>query len=128
MDQIPIPEELEGTGQLLEEVSDDDLIESAHSRIGVLGYHIAGVAMVPQRFPPLDEQGQVSQGAVFHDQMDVRGGLMAVDERDDVGVVEAFENVDLRGQIVLELLVEFRQVDRLDGDVGAMFLSDVESV
>jgi hypothetical protein len=55
--------------------------------------------------------------------MDVRGGFMAIDQSDDVRVMEAFENIDLRRQVIFELLIQFGQVDRLDGDVGAMFLS-----
>ncbi len=48
--------------------------------------------------------------------MDVSGGLLAIDKRHDVRMVKFFQNVDLRVEVLLELLVQFLQVDRLDGD------------
>jgi hypothetical protein len=48
---------------------------------------------------------------------------MTVDESHNVRVLEALEDVDLQREVFFELLIEFRQVDRLDGDVGAVFLS-----
>ena len=44
---------------------------------------------------------------------------MAVDESDDMRMVEALEDMNLRVEILLQLPVELRQVDRLDGDIGA---------
>lgn len=44
---------------------------------------------------------------------------MAVDESDDMRMIEALENLDLRVEILLQLPVQLRQVDRLDGDIGA---------
>lgn len=38
-------------------------------------------------------------------------------------MVETLEDVDFGGKVILEFLVELRQVHRLDGDVGARFLS-----
>jgi len=35
--------------------------------------------------------------------------LLAIDESNDVRMVEAFEDVDLGGQVVLELLVQLRE-------------------
>jgi hypothetical protein len=76
--------------------------------------------MVTERISPLDEEREVSEGAVLHDQMDVCGGLMAVNQSNDVWVVEAFEDVDFGAEVLLEFLVELGQVDGFDGDVGAM--------
>lgn len=41
---------------------------------------------------------------------------MAIDECDNVGMVEALEDIDLGGKVVLEFLVELRQIDGLDGN------------
>lgn len=75
-----------------------------------------------QSVSALDEKRQVPQSAVFHDQMNVGGGFMAVDEGHDVRMMEALQNVDLGGKVVFQLLVELGQVDRLDGYVRAGFL------
>lgn len=48
---------------------------------------------------------------------------MAVDECNNMWMVEAFENVDFGGEVVLELFVELRQVDRLDRHISAGFLA-----
>ena len=48
--------------------------------------------------------------------MDVGARVFAVDESYDVGMVEAFEDRDFRGQVLFELLVELAQVDRFDGN------------
>ena len=47
---------------------------------------------------------------------------MAVDKSDNMGMVKALEDVDLRREVIFEFLVELSQVDRLDGYVGPMFL------
>lgn len=46
---------------------------------------------------------------------------MTVDERDDVGMVQASQDSDLGDQVVFEFLVELGDVDRFDGD-GLPFL------
>lgn len=43
---------------------------------------------------------------------------MAVDQGDDVWVLEALKNIDFGGKVVLQLLVELREVDGLYGDEG----------
>lgn len=53
----------------------------------------------------------------------MRRRLMAVDERDDVRVIQTLENVDFGREVFSQLLVELRQVDRFDGDVSARFLN-----
>lgn len=106
MDEMSIPQELEGTGQLFEKVADDDLVEGAPFGVGVLGDHVPGVAMVAQGISALDEEGQVAEGAIFHDEVDVGSGLMAVDEGDDMGMVETFEDVNLGGEVLPQFLIE----------------------
>lgn len=44
---------------------------------------------------------------------------MAVDECDDMRMVEALKNLDLGVEVLLQLPVKLRQVDRLDGNIGA---------
>jgi hypothetical protein len=48
---------------------------------------------------------------------------MAVDKCDDMRVVQPFQDIDFGRKVVLEFLVEFRQVNRLYGNVGASFLA-----
>lgn len=48
---------------------------------------------------------------------------MAVDKCDNMRMVETLEDVDFGGKVILEFLIELRQVHRLDGNVGARFLS-----
>lgn len=48
---------------------------------------------------------------------------MAIDKSNNVGMVEALEDVDLRGEVIFEFLIELPQVDGLDGYVGSVFLS-----
>ena len=43
----------------------------------------------------------------------------AIDESDDMGMVEAFEDLDFAVEVVLELLIEFRQIDRFDSYKGS---------
>ena len=42
------------------------------------------------------------------------GRFSAVNEGNDVRVVEAFQDLDFTVEVLLELLVEFRQVDGFD--------------
>jgi hypothetical protein len=56
--------------------------------------------------------------------MNVGGSFMAIDQRNDVWMVEAFEDMNLRRQVVLQLLIQLREVDRLYGDIRACFLID----
>jgi hypothetical protein len=44
----------------------------------------------------------------------VLGGLFAIDQGDNVWMVQALENGDLGGEVVFELFVELGKVDRLD--------------
>lgn len=59
MDEIALSKELQGTGQLFEEVTDDDLVEGTSSRIWIFGHHIASIPMGSEAISTLDEHGQV---------------------------------------------------------------------
>lgn len=51
------------------------------------------------------------------------GGFITVEEGDDVGMIEALEDLNLGRQVFLQFLVELRESDRFDGDVGAGLLA-----
>ena len=55
-------------------------------------------------------------------------GLLAINQRDDVWMVQAFEDSDLGGEIVFKLFVELRKVDRLDCHEAFLFLLVLASV
>ena len=50
------------------------------------------------------------------------GGLLAINQRNNVWMVQAFEDSDLGGEVVFELFVELRKVDRLDCHEAFLFL------
>jgi hypothetical protein len=52
----------------------------------------------------------------------VLGGLLAINQRNNVWMVQAFEDSDLGGEVVFELFVELRKVDRLDCHEAFLFL------
>ena len=54
--------------------------------------------------------------------MDVCGRFLAVDQSDDVWMMQAFEDVDLGIEIFLELLVELVEMNRLDRYEGSVLL------
>ena len=54
--------------------------------------------------------------------MYVLGGLLAINQRNNVWMVQAFEDSDLGGEVVFELFVELRKVDRLDCHEAFLFL------
>lgn len=64
----------------------------------------------------LDEQGEIPQLAVLHDEIDVRGRLDTVMEGDDVRMPQRLEDLNLPKQVLLKLLVQPGEFDRLDGD------------
>ena len=116
MDQIAVSKELQRACQLLQEMPNDHLVQRSPLGIWIFGNHVSSIAVAGQGISSLDEQRQVPQSAILHDQVDVRGGFMAIDECDNVGMVEALEDIDLGGKVVLEFLVELRQIDGLDGN------------
>ena len=71
------------------------LIEGAARRIWVFGNHVSRVSMCCKGIPALNEQRQVPQRAVFHNQVDVRCRFMAVDKSHNMRMMEAFEDIDL---------------------------------
>lgn len=71
--------------------------------------------MVCEGCPLLDEAGQVPKLAELCYNVYVLGYLFTVDEGDDVRVGQITEDLDLGREVVLELLIELRGVDRLDG-------------
>lgn len=55
--------------------------------------------------------------------MDMGGSLLAVDEGNNMWVMKAFQDVDFRVQVLLQLLVKFIQVDGLDSNIARLLLS-----
>lgn len=95
MDQVAVAKEPQSAGQLLEEMANNDLVEGTSGRVGVFGNHISCIPVIPEGMTTLDEEGQVTQGTVLHDQMYMGGGFITVEEGDDVGMIEALEDLNL---------------------------------
>lgn len=70
----------------------------------------------------LDEIGKIPQLAELHHQVYMGGGLLTIDQGDDVRVMEAFKYMDLGVEVLFELLVKLVQVDRLDSHVARLLL------
>jgi len=114
MYEIPVPQELHRTGELLQEMPDNHFVQPPNRRYWVLPDHIFQSRVVAQFVSLLDEVRQISKLAVFHHEMYMGRRFSAIDESDDMGMVEAFEDLDFAVEVVLELLIEFRQIDRFD--------------
>ena len=56
------------------------------------------------------------------------GRLLTVDEGDDVWMMKAFKDMDLRIEVILQLLVELLQVDRFDRYVSASSLRRIAGI
>ena len=54
--------------------------------------------------------------------MDVGRGLLTIDQGDNMGMMKAFQDMDLRVQIFFELFIELIQIDGLDGNVARLLL------
>ena len=54
----------------------------------------------------LDEIGEIPQFAKLHYQVYVGGGLLAIDQGNDVWVMQSLEYVDLGVKVLFKLLVE----------------------
>ena len=78
-------------------MSDHHFVQAAGSRIGVFDHHIPSGFVIDQGVPLLDKVGEVSQCTVLHHQVNVRACLLAVDESNNVRMMKAFEDVNLRG-------------------------------
>jgi len=74
--------------------------------------------MCGQFLPLLDEQRQIAQFAVFHNEVDVGRRFDAVMEGNDVRVAKLLEDLDFAIQIVLELFVQSPKLDRFDSNEG----------
>lgn len=70
----------------------------------------------------LDKVRQVPQLAKLHDQMYMCRCFLAVDQRHDVGMMKAFQNVNLGVKVFLQLFVELVQVDGFDSYVARLLL------
>jgi len=55
-------------------------------------------------------------------------GFLAVDKGDDVWVVEASKDRDLRHEVILQLLIELVHVDRFDGHRSFLLLVERQNV
>lgn len=64
-----------------------------------------------------DVHGQVTLGAVLHDEVDEVFGRDAIYQPDDVAMSDTFENIDLVPQVLQELVGEFGPDDRFDSDL-----------
>src|SRR3569833_2987634 len=106
VDEVALAQELQSTGELLQEVADHHFVEPRVGRIRILPGHVVGYRVGDQSIPLLDEQREVAQLAVLHDEVDVCGRLEAVVEAGDVGVSERLQDIDLAIEVLLELLVE----------------------
>ena len=122
MDVVLGPQELEGAGHLLGEMSNNDLVQSSDGWVRVLFYHALRLGVVDKVSALLDEGGQVSEFAEFHDDVHARGRFLAVDEGYYMRVVKTAQDGDLGHEVVLELLVQLVHIDRFDGDRLALFL------
>ena len=60
--------------------------------------------------------------------MYVLRGLLAINQRNNVWMVQAFEDSDLGGEVVFELFVELRKVDRFDCHEAFLFLLVLASI
>ena len=65
--------------------------------------------------PLLDEQRQVAELAVFHYQVDMCCRFHAVMKGDNVRVSQVLENLDFSIQVLLQLLVQARELNGFDG-------------
>lgn len=95
VDEVSVPQKSHGTCQLLEEVPNDDLVQPAVHGIGVLLDHLPQGRVISQLVSLLDEVRQVPKLAILHDQVYVRIRFPAVDQGNDMGMVQAFEDLDL---------------------------------
>jgi hypothetical protein len=67
MDVIRGAQELEGAAELLQEVACDDLVQTAIRGRRILAGHLVCGRISTKFVPLLDEHGQVTELAVFHD-------------------------------------------------------------
>ena len=56
--------------------------------------------------------------------MNMGSRLFTVDQGNDVGMMKALENVDLRVKVVFQLLIESVDINRLDGYKAGFLLEE----
>jgi len=69
-----------------------------------------------QLLPFPNEERQIAELAVFHDEIDMAGRFDAVVEGNNVRMPKSLEDGDLAVQVFLEFLAQAPELDRLDGD------------
>lgn len=103
-------------------MSDYDLVQATSGRVGVFPDHICRRVVPGEGISLLDEIRKIPQLAKLHHQVYMGGGLLTVDQSDNVWVMQAFEYVDLGVQVLFELLIKLVQVDRLDSHIAWLLL------
>ena len=122
MDEVSFPKKFQCTRQLLEEMSYNDLIQASSRRVRIFPYHISRCVVSGKSFALLDEIGEIAELAKLHDQIDMSRRFLAIYESDNMWMMEAFQDVDLRIEVLLQLLVELMQIDRFDGNKAGLLL------
>lgn len=118
MDKVALSEELQGTGQLLHEVANYNLVEASVRDTWVFPCHVARGRMCDEFLPLLNKERKITKFAIFHDEIDMCGRFEAVMEGDDVRMSEVLEDVDFTVQVLLELLIKTGKFDRFDSYCG----------
>ncbi len=101
VDEVRPAQELEGTGELLQEVARDHLVQARVRGDGVFACELVGGRVCDELVSLPDEQRQIPQLAVLHDEVDMGPRLDAVVEGNDVGMAEPLEDLDLAVEIFL---------------------------
>ena len=122
MDEVPVPQELQGTGKLFQKMTDDDLVQSTNCRIGISSHHVLHSLISHQLVSRLDEHGKISELAKLHDEVDVRSPFPTFVEGDDMRMMERPQDLNLCIQVLLQFLVELRHINGLDGHYTTFFL------
>src|SRR4051812_7712707 len=73
VDEVPLPQELEGTGELLQKVTSNNLIKARARNCRVLASDVVRRGIRDQPLSLLNEQSEVAKFAVLHHNIDVRG-------------------------------------------------------
>lgn len=122
VDIIFAAKKLEGAGELLEEMANDDFVETRIGSTRILASHVVGSWMGNKLLPLLDEEGQVAQFAIFHNEVDVSSRFETVMKGNDVRMPQGLEDLDFAIEIFLEFLIQSLKLDRFDGNSGLGFL------
>lgn len=107
MDEVLGPEEFQCGCQLLQEMTNNHLVQSTLWRWREGGGPITFT---------LDVLREVALGAILHHQVNMCLCFPAVDQGDNMIMANALEDIDFAGQVLQELLGQFGAEYRLDGD------------